>query len=1083
MIFTPKSYFLFFVCILFVQAVFSQPVITSFSPLSGPVGTTVTITGSGFSANAADNIVYFGGVRGQVISSSVSSINVEVPVGATYDLISVTENKLIGFSGSPFIITFPGATSNFPQNLFVAKVDFPVSNENHGEDGFKDLVVVDLDNDGKTDIISPDLFAKSISILRNNSTTGSIAFDSVENFSALYGVSSVIYGDLDGDGKQDVIASNSIYFSVFRNLSTQDNIQFAPRLDFNKPSTSIEESLGDLDGDGKIDLAFVGNNSNKISLYHNASSQGNILFDSSIDISISYGHNKILIRDINGDSKPDIILSYWGLSENQVFVYENLSTPGHIIFDNAKKFNTAPGPSDIAIGDLDNDGLPEIVTSNNQNETFSILRNISNTNTISFASHKDFVVGRFPQCIAINDIDGDGKCDIAVTNNQNLGNTVSLFKNISTNGIIDFKGAVEFTTSGTPNGVDIADFDGDSKPEPAIFCTSARKISILVRCQPIQIIKEPTDTTLCFSGNAIFSVKISSPVTYHWQINNGSGWIDLNNDITYSGVTSNTLIVSGTTTAMNGYLYRCALLTECGTIINTDSAKLIVDTPSPPSIQITASDSIICKGTTVTFNATPFNGGSSPAYQWKKNNINTGINSENYTDNNLNDGYIVKCVITSNASCLSIDTAESNSITIKVTTQIKPEILITASSDTICSGTPVTFIAVIKNGGSSPSYQWFKNKIATGKNINIYIDSTLKNNDTISCTLTSSLSCSITNIASNQIAITVNPFYTPAIIITASENNICPNTTVTFSSALTHQGNNPIFDWLKNGISTGITTQTYTDNNIQNNDIISCWLISNSNECLTSDSVLSNTITIYYKSNLPGPVKLGADKVICSNANITINAPAYYASYIWQDNSTKNYFTTTQPGICYVTATDFCGQVSSDTLLITTGTNPSSFLFSDTSVCSYEPIELKADKIFQQYLWNTNAITPSITINTAGTYWLQVTDENNCTGRDSIKVLPKNCISGVYFPSAFTPNNDGKNDFFKPLVYAQLKQFDFKVFNRFGQLLFHSTETGKGWNGTYNGTLQPIGVYVWVCSYEVENNNPVVKRGAIILIK
>ena len=79
------------------------PSITSFSPVSGPVGTTVTITGINFSTTASNNIVFFGAVKATVSAASAASLTVKVPAGATYKPITVTVNQLTGYSLKPFL--------------------------------------------------------------------------------------------------------------------------------------------------------------------------------------------------------------------------------------------------------------------------------------------------------------------------------------------------------------------------------------------------------------------------------------------------------------------------------------------------------------------------------------------------------------------------------------------------------------------------------------------------------------------------------------------------------------------------------------------------------------------------------------------------------------------------------------------------------------------------------------------------------------------------------------------------------------------------------------------------------------------
>src|SRR5205085_673688 len=84
------------------------PTVTGFSPPAGPVGTSISITGSGFSATPADNIVYFGATKAVVSAATTTSMTVTVPIGATYQPISVQTYELTGFSYKPFLPTFTG---------------------------------------------------------------------------------------------------------------------------------------------------------------------------------------------------------------------------------------------------------------------------------------------------------------------------------------------------------------------------------------------------------------------------------------------------------------------------------------------------------------------------------------------------------------------------------------------------------------------------------------------------------------------------------------------------------------------------------------------------------------------------------------------------------------------------------------------------------------------------------------------------------------------------------------------------------------------------------------------------------------
>lgn len=87
-------------------------------------------------------------------------------------------------------------------------------------------------------------------------------------------------------------------------------------------------------------------------------------------------------------------------------------------------------------------------------------------------------------------------------------------------------------------------------------------------------------------------------------------------------------------------------------------------------------------------------------------------------------------------------------------------------------------------------------------------------------------------------------------------------------------------------------------------------------------------------------------------------------------------------------------------------------------------------------------------------------------------------------PTAFTPNNDGLNDFFRPHNALKADQYQFKVYNRWGQLVFSSRNWQEKWDGRINGLVQPTGVYVWMLSYtHRDTKQPVFKKGTVTLIR
>lgn len=230
-------------------------------------------------------------------------------------------------------------------------------------------------------------------------------------------------------------------------------------------------------------------------------------------------------------------------------------------------------------------------------------------------------------------------------------------------------------------------------------------------------------------------------------------------------------------------------------------------------------------------------------------------------------------------------------------------------------------------------------------------------------------------------------------------------------------------------------------------------------------------------------VRLNKDTTLCMGASRLLDA-GNFSSYLWNNGSVAQSITVTGPGIYKVTVTDVNGCKGTDSSSIKVlHPLPARFLLPDTSICSYGSLVLFANTNFQSYLWNTNAGTSTIEIKKPGQYWLQVTDTNGCLGKDTVTVLQKECMVGLYVPTAFTPDGNGLNDDFKPMLFGDVEQFQFTVFNRWGQILFQTNDRLKGWDGNWKGTPQIPGIYIWSCSYKLANEKPVLRSGTVTLIR
>ena len=310
-----------------------------------------------------------------------------------------------------------------------------------------------------------------------------------------------------------------------------------------------------------------------------------------------------------------------------------------------------------------------------------------------------------------------------------------------------------------------------------------------------------------------------------------------------------------------------------------------------PSVTISSNpNGAICAGTNVTFTATPTNGGTTPAYQWKLNGNNVGTNSNTYQNSSLINGDKITCVLTSNASCASPTTATSNEITMIVITPLVPSVLIAADPNgTICAGTNVTFTATPTNGGATPAYQWKLNGNNVGTNSNTYSNNALVNGDIVTVVMTSSLACtSPTTATSTGITMIVTATVVPSVNINANPGNtICTGTNVSFTAIPTN-GGTPSYQWKLNGANVGTNSNTYSNNALANGDIVSVILTS-SLACASPTTATSTGITMIVTAAVVPSVSISANpgNTICIGTNVTFTATPTNGgtpSYQWKLN-------------------------------------------------------------------------------------------------------------------------------------------------------------------------------------------------------
>lgn len=254
------------------------------------------------------------------------------------------------------------------------------------------------------------------------------------------------------------------------------------------------------------------------------------------------------------------------------------------------------------------------------------------------------------------------------------------------------------------------------------------------------------------------------------------------------------------------------------------------------------------------------------------------------------------------------------------------------------------------------------------------------------------------------------------------------------------------------------------------------WVNVSLGPCTATDSV--------YITLIPAPqVSLGPDTLPCKGDTLWLDATGADLTYLWNDASPLAVRPVSQSGTYAVQVTHSNGCTDVDSITVTY-IDPPHVQFTDSTLCRGDVWLLDIQTPLGSYLWQDKTEDPTYYIQHEGVYWASI---NNPCGSDSdtLEITYQRCDCALYVPNCFSPDGNGGNEYFvtQPHPDCLLEEFTLTVYDRWGDVLFGSTNPDFYWNGYRNGKAVPSGMYLYLIRYKFDKTPLRELRGHVLVLR
>jgi len=1038
---------LVFFSIIAAHAVSAQvPFLKSVSKSSAGSQETISIQGINFGTNAANVKVTFGGAAATPVTISDQLIEVKVPSATTFDNIGIvnTSSGLAGYSINPFMLSY-GGTGPFSSSQLSSQSDF------FAENGLYDLTLADFDGDGKADVATSNDNSTNISVFLNSSTPGVVSFTK-SAWAPGVGTLHVTSGDLNGDGKPEIVATekNGSRVYIFKNSSTPGTISFTPQNITISGAKVSQVKIVDVDLNGKADMVVTDQSSGRAFVVPNQSTLATIQFGSPVALTTQgTSTDGLAVNDLDGDNFPEIVVCEFLTPTGVVSVFKNLSAPGNIGFDASMDTQVSTTVSNLRIGDLNGDGKPDLAATGLLVASVMVFSNQTTPAGLKLGNPVLFDCNDKPWGIDFGDMDGDGKADIVVS--SITAKTVTVLNNQSNNNFSFTKQTIP--VSYINRHPRVGDIDTDGRPD--LVFTSIDDLNLGIPASRISVVRNlncvvpkllPAGPITVCSGSLPKRITASDNLgaTYQW-IKDGSNFgVPVTNaflDVTASGTYAVTLNNSS-----------CSKTSSTLQVNVIAGSSLPAATPSPVSP--------VCVGGTLSLSLTSDVGGTS--YVW------TGPASFSANGLSVNRTNFQ----TSQAGKYSVDVMVGTCVqqTVSVLVDVVDILGVAVNysgSDIICAGQ--TKLYSVFPQPTNFSYQWSEQ--STGDiagATNSTFSATSSGKYFVKLKSTGNASCAAITSPTKKIRIAQMPnvnFSAPSTACVNQTINFPDNSTVDVDPEDTEVD----YGWDFGDTGVGSTKDaSHVFATAQSFNVRHSVSYRNKS-CLASKTVAilvqsAPNVAIASPSSIYG---------ICPGDSLLLQVPGTFTSYSWSTGSAASFVYVKAGGVisvdvttasCKITATKSIAQFVAPSVLATVYRSP---------IRTGDTTRLAATGI-ATFLWKPNIggiLSDSLVANPIAspkattTFIVSGKDVNGCLGSASVEliVVPDKALNGLKASQFFSPNADGINDVWLVENASSLNQCGVAIYDERGFKVFEAKPYLNNWDGTSTqGKALPAGVYYYV---------------------